>query len=274
MREREEDSAGSSPVAGPLVLVVDDHPTNRALLTHQIQALGFAVECAPDGHEALLLWETGRFALVITDCNMPEVSGYDLARALRYREAELGWPRTPVVACTANAMGREAQTSLEAGMDDHLVKPVELPALLNCLNRWLPTAEPAGLAAAPSDQPATPRAPVAEPAGLAPIERSALAAFSDGDLTVERSILNDFRRVNDGDLTMLRQAVCDSDHAKVRIAAHRIKGASKMVGAMALAEVCEHIHEASSTHDAAAVKRYMPAFEREALRLNAYLDAL
>lgn len=262
-------AADSQPSVRPsLVLLVDDHPTNRALLSHQVQALGYAAECAQNGPEAVAMWQTGRFSMIITDCNMPEMSGYDLARHIRGLESDRGGPRTPIIACTATSMGREAETSLEAGMDDHLVKPVQLGDLLSCLNRWT-GAGPAGsmpchIAPAPSSD-AAPRP--------AAIDRQLLAAFSDGDPVIEREILSDFRRVNDGDALMLRQAVSDGDPARVRMTAHRIKGASKMVGAMALAEVCERIHRACGGSSAAAVHAHMPAFEREIQRLNAYLDS-
>jgi CheY-like chemotaxis protein len=262
-------AAGPQPSTAPsLVLLVDDHPTNRALLSHQVQALGYAAECAQSGPEAVTMWQSGRFVMIITDCNMPEMSGYDLARHIRSLESGRAGSRTPIIACTANSMGREAEDSLAAGMDDHLIKPVQLADLLSCLCRWAGTA-PAG--AVPAMQTPVPAPDAAcRPAA---IDRQLLAAFSDGDPVVEHNILSDFRRVNDDDALMLRQAVSDGDPARVRMAAHRIKGASKMVGAMALAEVCERIHQASGGASAAAVHAHMPAFEREIQRLNAYLDS-
>jgi signal transduction histidine kinase/ActR/RegA family two-component response regulator len=121
-----------------LVLVADDHPINRMLLMSQINVLGYAAESAANGAEALMMWKSGRFSLVLTDCNMPEMNGYDLARAIRRLEAASGAPRCPVLACTANAMSDEAANCLEAGMDDYLVKPMDLKSLHTKLKRWLP----------------------------------------------------------------------------------------------------------------------------------------
>jgi CheY-like chemotaxis protein len=121
-----------------LVLVVDDHPTNRMLLVSQVNALGYAAESACNGAEALELWKTGRFSLVLTDCNMPVMSGYELARTIRSHEAQLAAQRCPIIACTANAMTDEVPQSIEAGMDAYLVKPMGLAALMNELARWLP----------------------------------------------------------------------------------------------------------------------------------------
>ncbi|HEX2545998.1 MAG TPA: MHYT domain-containing protein [Ramlibacter sp.] len=122
----------------PLVLVVDDHATNRLLLASQVTALGYSVESAGNGAEALALWKTGRFSLVLTDCNMPVMSGYDLARSIRDLESARPGARCPIVACTANAMNDEVDHCAEAGMDAYLVKPMDLGTLMDELTRWLP----------------------------------------------------------------------------------------------------------------------------------------
>ena len=123
---------------GTLVLLVDDHPINRMLLMRQAQLLGDATESAEDGVEALEKWRSGRFAIVITDCNMPRMDGYALAREIRRLEGGHAEQRTPIIACTANAMAGEAEKCFAAGMDDCLVKPVELNELLKKLKLWLP----------------------------------------------------------------------------------------------------------------------------------------
>jgi CheY-like chemotaxis protein len=121
-----------------LVLVVDDHATNRMLLVSQVNALGYAAESASNGAQALELWKTGRFALVLTDCNMPVMNGYELARNIRAMEAATGARRCPIIACTANAMNDEVAHCVEAGMDAYLVKPMDLGTLMEELARWLP----------------------------------------------------------------------------------------------------------------------------------------
>jgi len=250
-----------------LVLLVDDHPTNRVVLLSQVRALGYAAQSAGDGNEALELWRSGRFALVITDCNMPEMDGYELTRSIRRVESGNGGKPTPIIACTANAMGGEAEICFAAGMDDYLVKPVELSELLKKLDQWLPIPRQAIFRATSGNL-------ADAESATSPIDRSVLADISGGNAATEREILIDFRRVNDEDAAMLKRAVTISDNPQIIRATHRIKGASKMIGALGLAGVCERIEHASRANDWASVRAGMTTFQKEWARLNAYLDAM
>ena len=257
----------SPPVAqaeaeGTLVLVVDDHPTNRSLLERQLRALGYAVESAENGVQALEAWRTGRFGIVVTDCHMPEMDGYDLTRAIRADESARPAPgrRTPVIACTANALAGEAEVCFAAGMDDYLAKPVEMLALAQALDRWLPL-------------PGVPETAPAAPAVASPVDAAALAELSGGDRSVERDILREFRAANDSDALALEEALGRRHLADVVRAAHRIKGASRMVGARDLAAVCAAIEQSGRAEDLSAVLAQEDAFRAELTRLNAYLDA-
>jgi signal transduction histidine kinase/CheY-like chemotaxis protein/HPt (histidine-containing phosphotransfer) domain-containing protein len=253
-------SVGDAETEGTLVLLVDDHPTNRLLLMRQVHALGYAAESAENGLEALRKWKSGRYGLVITDCNMPEMDGYALTRTIRELEAAAGGVRIPIIACTANAVAGEADICFASGMDDYLAKPVELKELLRKLTQWLPI--PAAGAADP------------RPAADALADRSVLDQISGGDVEFARSILADFRRVNDEDAGMLKLAVAAGDIAQIKRTIHRIKGASRLVGALALAGVCESIEDAVRGNDLTMIEIGMGLFDLEWVRLNAHLDAL
>jgi two-component system sensor histidine kinase EvgS len=141
--------------AGLRVLVVDDHPANRILLESQLNTLGCKIETANDGEAAFALWDQRRlegtpFDLILTDCSMPVMSGEDLARSIRAREAKLKWTgteggerATAIVGVTANAQRESVTEALAAGMTQCLVKPVGLDALRNALalaTRHVPAA--------------------------------------------------------------------------------------------------------------------------------------
>ena len=119
------------------ILIVDDHPINRMLLKQQLEMLGLRVEAAADGVIAYAMWQSSHFDLIITDCHMPQMSGYELARSIRDLEQQAGVGRIPIIAWTANVLAEEEERCVEAGMDDMLTKPTELSLLRDTLLKWL-----------------------------------------------------------------------------------------------------------------------------------------
>ena len=122
---------------GARVLLVEDHPVNRKVASRLLRELGCEVWQAENGAEALeLLGPEAPFDLVLMDCQMPELDGYEATRRLREAEAASGRRRLPVIAMTAHAMQGDREKCLAAGMDDYLTKPVSREALAAVLLRW------------------------------------------------------------------------------------------------------------------------------------------
>ncbi|WP_250450227.1 ATP-binding protein [Caballeronia sp. ATUFL_M2_KS44] len=121
--------------SGRLVLVAEDHPVNQELIRHQLSLLGFACDVVHDGVEALAALETTRYGFLITDCHMPNMTGYELARRVRAKEKGTS-RRLPILAITASTYSSELTKCREAGMDDCLIKPTRLATLREHLNRW------------------------------------------------------------------------------------------------------------------------------------------
>jgi CheY-like chemotaxis protein/two-component sensor histidine kinase len=120
-----------------VVLIADDHPINRMLLKQQLDKLGVQAVAAADGVEALALWQAKPFDLIITDCHMPVMDGYELSSRIRDLEQLAGTKRIPIIAWTANAMVEEVEHCHAAGMDGLLTKPTELHVLRAKLLKWL-----------------------------------------------------------------------------------------------------------------------------------------
>ena len=259
---------------GALVLLVDDHPTNLMLLERQVQMLGYATETAVDGRVAFNKWKSGRYALVITDCNMPVMDGYALARAIRGTEAEEKIRRTTIVACTANALPGEAEHCFGSGMDDYLVKPATLAQILDKLDRWLPLPPQSADIAPPRDQHGAPVVEAGPGSVVPPVDHSVLAGLTGGNSDIEQAVLANFRRVNNEDATMLERAVGEQSIPDVTRSAHRMKGACRMIGANALAAVAEVIEHASRNEDWSTVRSNMGSFDAERVRLDGWIDAL
>ena len=133
---------------GLRVLLVDDIAINRYAGQLSLQKLGCQVTLAGGGREAIDLLRRGGFDLVLMDCQMPDVDGFAAARVMRLHERVHHLPRIPMLAITANAMPGDRERCLEAGMDDHLAKPIEVGPLSRMLSRWV-TGKPAAAQAAP-----------------------------------------------------------------------------------------------------------------------------
>ena len=117
------------------ILLVDDHPPNRTILLQQLRRLGYAADVAGDGREAVAAVMRTRYELVLMDCLMPEVDGFEATRQIRAWEQRSG-NHVPIVAMTANAMEGDREACLRAGMDDYIAKPVRLAQLRRIVERY------------------------------------------------------------------------------------------------------------------------------------------
>ena len=117
------------------ILIAEDNPTNQTLIFNQLKMLGYHAELAHNGQEALQMINNGQYDLLLTDCNMPLMDGYELARNIR----NSGNQTLPIIALTADAFPEKKDLSLQAGMNDHLTKPVTLEALQAILHQHLVT---------------------------------------------------------------------------------------------------------------------------------------
>ena len=130
-------SAPSAPACAR-ILLAEDNGVNQAVACAMLENLGYEVEVANDGAEALDLLAAGEFDAVLMDCQMPRMDGFEASREIRARESRAGAGRhVVIVALTANAMEGDRERCLEAGMDDYLAKPFKLAELAAVLGRWL-----------------------------------------------------------------------------------------------------------------------------------------
>ncbi|WP_174873101.1 ATP-binding protein [Vogesella oryzae] len=255
------------------VLFVEDNPTNRKLTIKQFGMLGYPLEVAENGVEAMHCWQRQAYALILTDCHMPQMDGYELARTIRYYESALDDARhIPIIACTANTSQEEVEKTREAGMDDFLPKPLGLEALAAMLEKWLHHAWSPAAAPVSQEQVATASAPAPDMESQ-PLDRSVLAVYSSGDWSVERDILDDFLHGNDEDMAALQQAVSEANPERIVWAAHRIKGASRMVGANRLGEAAAALEAAAHAGDQSQMAAAWPALQQSLQQLRDWLQA-
>ncbi len=270
-------SVAAAEKEGTLLLLVDDHPVNRMVLMSQLASLGYAAEAASDGVQALEAFKSGRFGAIITDCNMPRMNGYQLATAIREHEQRHGARAIPIIGCTANALPSAAADCLRAGMDDCLVKPVDLAGIGGRLEQWLPLAVDGGMKTIPAalaDLPPPSAAGRRPAAGKALIDHLLLHEITGGNVQTQAEMLLEFRRVNTLDTDALRKAGGANDFAEAMKYSHRMKGACLMLGATELAEHCRKIEAAAAARNPGELQTAMTAFEPALIQLNDYLDNL
>ena len=245
-----------------LVLLVDDHATNRQVIQRQLALAGYASETAEDGVEGLERWRSGRYALLLSDVHMPRMDGYQLARTIRDEEVQHGLAHTPIVALTASALKGEAERCLTAGMDDYMAKPVGIATLGACLQRWLPhtaSATPVPAMQGASIQAANNQQVIAAEAGLPQLQHpptlddGVVTELTGGDSAEARALLLDFLASTDEDLALLEALRSAGDLQGMTRQAHKIKGAARLVGAQELAEAAAVLESAGRSGDWASV---------------------
>jgi signal transduction histidine kinase/DNA-binding response OmpR family regulator len=246
-----------------LILVAEDHPVNRQVLRRQLELLGYAAEVVENGRQALAAWRTGRFSLVLTDCQMPDMDGYALAREIRRAERGSG-RRIPIVAVTAGVMTEDIQHCLAAGMDACLAKPLEIEALRHELQRFLP-ARVNGVPAA------TPAAAVATAAAEPPFDRAALACLFGEDESLIGQLVTEYLSCNRRIEQELIEALERRDWEEVRQAGHKLAGSSRMVGARKLADLGSAVEQAVQRRDLYGAERWATDALAEVRRVAEYV---
>jgi CheY-like chemotaxis protein len=132
------------------LLLAEDNVVNQKVASRILEKLGYRVDVAADGAAAIKSWETGRYDLILMDCQMPVLDGYEATRRIRAAEnLAPGSKRIPIVALTAHAMKGADDECYAAGMDDYLSKPIERSQLLACMQRWLGAADSDSAASGP-----------------------------------------------------------------------------------------------------------------------------
>ena len=237
------------------VLLAEDNGVNQVVARNMLKVLGCSHEIVANGLLALQAVKRGGYDLVLMDCQMPEMDGYEATRAIREWESARGdGCRLPIVALTANALVGDAEACRAAGMDDHLAKPYSRKQLAQIMKHWLAAdkVRPAQAPAKPADPPAP---PVADDTVLDQAVLDNIRALDDGDGSVVREVIEMFLAEAPGHLQGLHAALERSDGTAVGNVAHAMKSASFNVGAARLGEAARDLERAGRSGDLATAKR-------------------
>jgi CheY-like chemotaxis protein/HPt (histidine-containing phosphotransfer) domain-containing protein len=243
VREAEDVSSVSSSVGAARrghVLLVEDNATNQLVATRMLTKLGYEVDVANNGLEALNASGQTAYDAVLMDCQMPEMDGYQATAAIRRREGDAR--HTPIIAMTAAAMEGDRDVCLAAGMDDYIAKPVRTELLLEVLGRWIrPSQQQVPTA---TDNPANSNSvdDADEKAPALDAERfETMRELDGGDGELLRLVAHEFLADARRQLQALRDAVSEHDPFTVERTAHSLKGASAAIGALGLSDLCAQL---------------------------------
>jgi PAS domain S-box-containing protein len=214
------------------ILVADDNPVNQMVTLKMLQRMGYVADVVSDGEEAVKAAQRKRYDLILMDVQMPRLDGLEATRQILAAPS----PRSPrIVALTANAFTEDRRACLEAGMTDFLTKPIQSSALRKIVEQTPSGATKATVTSAPSST-----------AVLDVTTWRQLVEMNEGDPGFLRDLVRTFREACTTQLDAVSIALENSDARAYRFAAHRLKGAAAMIGAMALMKACGALEEADT----------------------------
>jgi signal transduction histidine kinase/ligand-binding sensor domain-containing protein/DNA-binding response OmpR family regulator len=247
------------------VLLAEDNLVNQKVARGTLEKMGYNVDIVSNGVEAVAAWETGRYQLILMDCQMPVMDGYQAAREIRLRER--GAKRVPIIALTADAMKGADQQCRDAGMDDYLTKPLDRARLRETIDRHLAPASPESKFV---EMHRSPEGPVDSGA---PVDWEQFMSTMDGDQEFAQELVRLFIDSGDAALRDISAALGRGDLAAVGSAAHSFKGSSASIRAQSVSTAAAQLEKAARAGDTDHISRLEERLRREARRAMDYLRA-
>ncbi len=249
------------------ILLAEDNVVNQKVALQQLRKLGHTADAVSNGREALAALERQHYDIILMDCQMPEMDGFNTTRAVRQREASLpaeSRRRTYIIAMTANALLGDREQCIGAGMDDYIVKPVQLSKLKSAIERGVENARLQVLtqASSPTD---------AECLDLTTL--SALAELQEpGQPNPVVELIDLFLTDAPAQIEKMRTGHANNDRAAVRIAAHSLKGSATNLGARPLGKICGLLETQAKSETTSLDPVQIDAVAAEFSRVRAILE--
>ncbi len=235
-----EPVSGVRPIANKLagrVLLAEDNPVNQEVANAMLQRVGVSLKIVNNGQEAVDSLQVEQFDVVLMDCQMPIMDGFEATASIRQREATQGLPSVPIIALTANAISGDREHCLAQGMDDYLSKPFSQEQLHELLARWLPKRK------VQVEQPesvvsTTPVAPIPSISAPVEIDQQVIRQLRELREGLLPRIIGLFRSSSPPLLAQLELAVAQRDAELLYKTAHNFKNSAANLGLLELASAC------------------------------------
>jgi two-component system sensor histidine kinase/response regulator len=299
--EKYHQISGANIFSNAHLLLVEDNPINQAVAEGILSGMGISVDIAEDGLEAIEMLKNNQinYGLVLMDCQMPEMDGYEATIAIRSEKYEIKNPKIPIIAMTANALKGDREYCLKVGMDDYLTKPVDPNALEEMLRYWLPKGQQghhlkitkdkekkllnSDISTSKNRKPLTERAVEMESKIKADVkkinedketvwDKKALMGRVRNNEKLAGKLVQLFLNDLPNLLESLKVAVKSEVMDDIAAHAHRIKGSASNLSAIAVSKTSAKIEKASRAEDLLSVVGEMDLFEKQVLELLICLE--
>lgn len=246
-------------------MLVEDTPINQKVVMNQLKVLGYEADCAVNGQDALDRMTHAAYDLVLMDCQMPVLDGYEATRKIRDREGKES--HTLIIALTANAMSGDREKCLTAGMDDYITKPISLKKLKAVIERWIHNrTEPA--AKQEENQTSNIQHPTSEEE---PVDRDRLYELSRGDAEFQIELLQAFVDdaqiyLQDGKL-VLKAVDCETIIRR----AHQLKGGSATVAISLMPDLAARLESQARSNQLQGADELIVELEKALERVKAFI---
>jgi PAS domain S-box-containing protein len=249
------------------ILVAEDNAVNRMVACRLLQKMGYRVDVVNDGRQAVDTWKSGRYDLVVMDCQMPELNGYEAAKEIRRIEAARPVHRhTPIIALTAHAMPEAERECKAAGMDAYLAKPIDRERLESYLDDFLSHERHL------DDTQSMYLLRGEESSSDVPVDLTSVKLLADGDAEFQRDIVQAFAATARASIAEVRAALERGDAMALARAAHTIKGASASIQAKAASRAAAALELAARGGDGKSLRDLAQGLQREIARAVDYLE--
>jgi CheY-like chemotaxis protein len=242
------------------VLVAEDNVVNQRVALRQLQKLGYSADGVANGLEVLEALERIPYDVVLMDCQMPEMDGFEATAEIRRREG--GLRHTTIVAMTANALDGDRERCFAAGMDDYISKPVRTEAMSRIIQRWAGAKEIAASGGG-----------VERAAIEASVISNLRALQSPGEPNLLAELIDSFLDDSAKRIELMRRAVASGDPEGLTRTAHVLKGGSGTLGANRMAALCDLLEDRSSRGSFEGAAVLITALEEEFERVRRALQA-
>ncbi|WP_318512457.1 ATP-binding protein [Photobacterium leiognathi] len=236
---------------GRYILVAEDHPINQQILKQQLELLNCAVDIVDNGKKALDALANKKYNLLISDCHMPELDGFELVKAIRQQEQLPTSAPLPILALTADALSNKAHFQ-DIGFNDYLIKPITLKELETVVYQWLPMND---VNSATSPLAHEEKSNINEASYSELIDINELDAIF-GDRETSLDILTQYLTSCDSDLSEFKQAIEKNNIDLISLVVHRAKGAARVMAFHQLDQLCQTIEGAISQNQPIEFEEY------------------